>query len=146
MPRGRPRKVAPVPTDEAVAENIEMKTDVEAVPEPIQKVVKAHKERKVRLPKLKALEVIQSPVASPSISFPAEDLETRIMKLLDERLKVHVPPPPPPQEPDDIILVKKKTKRQPPRKKVIYIEDDDKTIDDVVHMNHHDIVPTVQFW
>lgn len=144
MPRGRPRKVAPVPTDEAVAENIEMKTDVEAVPEPIQKVVKAHKERKVRVPKVKALEVIQSPVASPSISFPAEDLESRIMKLLDERLKVHVPPPP--QEPDDIILVKRKVKKQPPRKKVIYIEDEDKTIDDVVQFNHSDIVPTVQFW
>lgn len=140
MPRGRPRKVAPVPTDEAVAENIEMKTDVEAVPEPIQKVVKAHKERKVRVPKVKALEIIEP---APSVSFPAEDLETRIMKLLDERLKVHVPPPPPP---DDIILVKKKTKRQPPRKKVIYIEDDDKTVEDVIHLNHPDIVPTVQFW
>ena len=145
MPRGRKPKVSPVSTDESVAENIEMKAEVEHVAEPIQKVVKPHKERKVRVPKVKALEVIQSPIVSPSVSLPAEDLETRIMKLLDERLKAHVPPPPP-QEPDDIILVKKKIKKQLPRKKVIYIEDDDKTIDDVVHMNHHDIVPTVQFW
>jgi hypothetical protein len=146
----RTKKIAPEPPAEPPAEPLaEPPADLTVVSQPdlapTDSIMRVKKPAKVRAPKEpkepkpkkeKMVKIVETSMQ------PVEDLDSKILRLVNQHLSSFKPPAP---EPDEILVVKKRIKKAPPKKKTIWIEDDD-TIENVVHHAHPSAPLQIQYW